>query len=328
MNNTPLVSVVMAVFNGEKYLSEAVESILHQSYRNFEFIIINDGSTDSSLLVLEAYKKQDRRIKVISHENRGLASCLNEAISVAKGKYIARMDADDISLISRLKTQVEYMEANSDVVLTGMWARIIYEKKISMTKFLYRRIQHPKNYQQILFRNIFRCSIVHPTVMLRKEIFQKGYKYKESLKSAQDYDLWVRISKDNKIENIPITGIKHRVHPTSISMQQTEQQQKNSMPSRLRALEIVRGDKDLNDYLAQILGNIMSANEYIRVSNYLFDSLNQFEKDLCVYYEWRIACNNASLGASIFLNYFKRNKFSSLSKTCSLFILCLLRKNL
>ncbi|HIP11775.1 MAG TPA: glycosyltransferase family 2 protein, partial [Arcobacter sp.] len=102
----PMVSVLLSVYNGEKYLDEAIESILNQTYQDFEFIIINDGSTDKSLEIIEKYKKEDNRIVVISRENKGLIYSLNEGISQAKGKYIARMDADDISLATRFEEQV------------------------------------------------------------------------------------------------------------------------------------------------------------------------------------------------------------------------------
>ena len=107
-----LISVVLPVFNGDKYLSEAIESILNQTYINFEFIIINDGSTDGSLTIIENYRVKDNRIVVISRENKGLIASLNEGIRIANGGYIARMDQDDLSLPTRLEEQVKFMDSN------------------------------------------------------------------------------------------------------------------------------------------------------------------------------------------------------------------------
>jgi len=113
------VSIVMSVYNAQKYLDEAIESILNQTYSNFEFIIINDGSTDKSLEIIENYAKKDSRIIVINRENKGLIYSLNEGIRKANGKYIARMDADDISLPQRLEKQVEFMEKNKNIGICG-----------------------------------------------------------------------------------------------------------------------------------------------------------------------------------------------------------------
>jgi len=117
--NNPLISVVLSVYNAEKYLVEAIKSILNQTFKDFEFIIINDGSTDKSLEIIESYQKEDERIILISRENKGLIASLNEGIEKAKGKYIVRMDADDISLSTRFEEQVKIMEENQNIGLCG-----------------------------------------------------------------------------------------------------------------------------------------------------------------------------------------------------------------
>lgn len=121
-----VISVVMSVYNAEKYLDEALQSILNQ---NFEFIIINDGSTDKSLEIIEKYKYQDTRIVLISRENRGLIASLNEGIELAKGKYIARMDADDISLPNRFEEQLKIMENDKEIVVCGSWINVFGENR-------------------------------------------------------------------------------------------------------------------------------------------------------------------------------------------------------
>jgi len=121
--NMSKVSVIMSVYNGEKFLSQAIESILSQTFIDFEFIIINDGSHDGSLDIIRSY--HDQRMKLISRENRGLISSLNEAISLANGQYLARMDADDVSLPERLARQVSFLDNHSEIAVCGTWAEVI-----------------------------------------------------------------------------------------------------------------------------------------------------------------------------------------------------------
>ena len=143
VSKTPLISVVMSVFNTEMYLNKSIESILKQSYKNFEFIIIDDGSTDSSLSIILNYMKKDKRMVLISRENKGLPYSLNEGIDKSIGKYIARMDADDISLSTRLAEQIEFMEKNNEIGIVGTWIEIFgnnISNKIS---------KHPKYHNEL-----------------------------------------------------------------------------------------------------------------------------------------------------------------------------------
>ena len=125
--NIPLVSVVLSVYNGEKYLMNAIESILDQTYPAFEFIIVNDGSTDNSPKIIDKYRKLDNRIKVLNQKNRGLIDSLNRGLALANGRYIARMDSDDISLPSKLEEQYNYLENNPDIGVLGTWIEMINE---------------------------------------------------------------------------------------------------------------------------------------------------------------------------------------------------------
>lgn len=124
-----LISVILPVYNGEKYLKEAIESILNQTYTNFEFIIIDDGSKDSSLEIIKEYEKEDERIVAVSRENKGLIATLNEGIEKAKGKYIARMDQDDISLPNRFEEQLKIMENDKEIVVCGSWINVFGENR-------------------------------------------------------------------------------------------------------------------------------------------------------------------------------------------------------
>ena len=183
----PLVSVVMSVYNGEKYLNESIESILNQSYKNIEFIIINDGCTDKSFSIMQEYYSNDHRIKIIDNkENKGLIYSLNRGISEAKGKYIARMDADDIALYDRIEKQVAYMEENLDVALLGTAVNMFLDG--SAVK---KKINVLTSNGQLIANSIFENSFQHPTVIMRSDIIKKDnleYEYKD--KYAEDYGLW------------------------------------------------------------------------------------------------------------------------------------------
>lgn len=209
----PQISVVMSVYNGEKYLKEAIESILSQSYKDFEFIIINDGSTDNSLNIINEYKQKDPRIKVISRENKGLIESLNEGVKMAEGEYIARMDADDVSLSNRLEKQLKYAQEGGFVVC-GTWAE---------------GMVYPPNFDQIKRFTLLHNPFIHPTVMFRKDVFKKVGGYRKFFKHIEDYELWTRIVFKYKTGNIPEVLLKYRVHEEQIT-------KKNNVRMRLTGI--------------------------------------------------------------------------------------------
>ena len=206
----PLISVVLSVYNGEKYLADAVESILKQTYQNFEFIIIDDGSTDGSLEIIRSY--DDERIMFISRENKGLIASLNGGIEQAKGKYIARMDADDISLSSRFEEQVVFMEMHEEVGICG--TAIIgfgeeMKERISTYATEDRRLK-----SELLFSSVF----AHPTVMMRKELMDKyNLRYEKEFLHAEDFALWSRMAQHTKFSNLKKPLLKYRVLKESIT---------------------------------------------------------------------------------------------------------------
>ena len=199
------ISVIMSVYNGEKYLRQAVQSILTQTYADFEFIIINDGSTDGSRELLEGFK--DDRIRLFNDENKGQTKSLNEAIRHSTGKYIARMDADDIALPQRFEKQIYVMESDSDVAMCGSFAdvvdgggRYIRTYRVPVSNSSIRR--------NILMHNPF----IHSSVMIRKDVLDAVGYYDESFNRAQDYELWTRIVFKYTTVNIPEILIKYRIH--------------------------------------------------------------------------------------------------------------------
>jgi glycosyltransferase involved in cell wall biosynthesis len=211
---TPGITILMPVYNGEKYLAGAVESILGQTFENFEFLIFDDGSTDRTLEILK--RQPDKRIKLIENkENLGIARNLNRGIALAKGKYIARMDADDISLPTRLEEQLKFMETNRHIAVCGTWIKFIGRE----VKWVENNIlKDPSNPEEIRCRFLFNCVLKHPSVIMRKDVLhQEGYLYNEKINRAEDYDMWVRISKKYKLSNLEKVLLKYRVHDESIS---------------------------------------------------------------------------------------------------------------
>lgn len=209
MTSKPLVSVFLSVYNGEQHLREAVESILNQTFRNFEFLIINDGSTDSTREILESYV--DPRIKIFHQSNMGLTKSLNRGIELARGRYIARMDADDISDKERLEIQFEFMESNPRIAVCGTWTHIFGDVD-NVWKY-------PGDHNAICCRQLFSNAIVHPSAMIRKSVLSGSrLTYNESLLRSQDYDLWVRISKKYELANLNKILLHRRINKLNVGI--------------------------------------------------------------------------------------------------------------
>lgn len=212
MNN--LISVILPVYNGEQYLSEAIESILNQTYTNFEFIIINDGSKDNSLEIIKEYEKKDCRIVVISRENRGLIATLNEGIKKSKGKYIARMDQDDISLPQRFTKQIELMEEKG-VDICGCHFYVIDHKNRYLAA---KVISTNTNFNKIVLAHY--VPFAHGSVMFKKDFMENhGLEYGQTkYVHAEDFALWTAFaSKNAKISNVDEFLFKYRNTEGSMS---------------------------------------------------------------------------------------------------------------
>ena len=204
----PEISVIMPVYNSGEYIRDSITSILQQSYQKFELIIINDGSTDKSLQIIENFKKKDERIILINRNNKGIVHSLNEGIEFARGQYIARMDADDISLPNRFEEQINFLK-NNDVDVVGTWVQKIQGgKKLSITKY-------PEKHNDIFFGLFFKSNFSHPAVMLKKKVF-KDVKY--SNETAEDYRLWCDLAlKKFKFANLQKILLYYRVHEKQLT---------------------------------------------------------------------------------------------------------------
>jgi len=208
----PTISVLMAVFNCENYISTAIDSILNQSFTDFEFIIINDGSTDTSLDIINSFT--DERIRVFNQENHGLAYSLNIGISMATGKYIARMDADDISLPERFQIQYNFMEKNTNVDVLGGAMLYVNQSGNYLGRSFSVMSTTILNYYLLHIDNV----ISHPTVLIRSSSIEKYGKYCSILFAKEDYHLWNKfLRKGAVLRNISKVLIKYRLLDSSMS---------------------------------------------------------------------------------------------------------------
>lgn len=210
----PTVSVIMSVYNGETYLKDAVDSVLGQTYGDLEFIVINDGSEDKTADILASYG--DCRMHVVHQENRGLTKALNVALKHARGRYVARQDADDISAPDRLGKQVSFMESRQDVALAGSWALLIDEEGDVIGRLRY--VTEPAD---ICERIVNENPYAHGSIIARREALDEVGGYREKFRYAQDYDLLLRMSERRKIANIPeeLYYLRHRADRVSIEKQ-------------------------------------------------------------------------------------------------------------
>jgi glycosyltransferase involved in cell wall biosynthesis len=204
---TPLVTVLMPMYNAQAFLGEAIESILEQSYADFEFLIIDDGSTDASALLAREYAKGDRRIEIIGRERGGYVAALNYGLNFARGRYIARMDADDICEPERLERQVARMEAEPDLVVLGSCANAIDPHGRMLGAF-----DVPLRHEDLEAAHLRgESSIHHPSAMIRQEALERVGRYREALAPAEDFDLWLRLGEVGRLENLPERLIRKRL---------------------------------------------------------------------------------------------------------------------
>ena len=212
------ISVIMPVYNAEKYLATAIESVLQQTFRDFELIIINDGSKDKTLDIIKSFN--DPRIKLISRENRGIVSTLNEGLEIAKGKYVARMDGDDICEPNRFEEQYNFLETHPKIGLVVSTVELIDENDESLS-IIWPEDREAITEKQIRENMPKNNCIAHPAIMIRSKIIKK-YKY-HNQKNGEDYDLWLRILSDNiVIHKINKPLLRYRLHSQSLTQTSTE----------------------------------------------------------------------------------------------------------
>jgi len=221
----PLVSVLLPVFNGERYLREAVDSVLAQGFTDVELLIVDDGSTDRSLEIARAYERSDRRVQVRTRENRGLVATLNELLAWAQGEFVARMDADDVCLPDRLQRQVDFLRAHADVVCVGGDHVLIDEHGRSLTTV--RTLTDDVDIQREALRGT--GTLCHPTVTMRTAAVRAMGGYRAPYYPAEDLDLWLRLGEIGKLANLREPVLRYRVHAGSISSVAAQGRQRDAM---------------------------------------------------------------------------------------------------
>jgi glycosyltransferase involved in cell wall biosynthesis len=207
----PKISIVMPVWNGERYLKEAVESILAQTFSNFELIIIDDGSTDTTHDIIKNYSRSDKRVRVIRLAHEGIVVALNRGVQESRADWIARMDCDDIANPQRLEKQWKALQRNPDAVLCHTNIQTFGSPGIG-------RPQHfPRTKKMLLIRMCLHCAISHPSVIFSKKAFMSAGGYRLDERHAEDYALWQRMLPLGDVIGLPERLLQFRVHEDSIS---------------------------------------------------------------------------------------------------------------
>ncbi len=216
----PKVSVLMSVYNGEKFLAESVESILSQTWSDLEFIIVDDGSQDGTWGILQEYSQEDSRIILIRNEdNLGLIRSLNKGLGVAKGEFVARHDADDESYPERLEKQVRFLEQNPDIIAVGSQMLVVNASGRPI-----RLWNVPLDHREIDFRHVngFGGIIPHPSLMVRTDMIRELGGYREEFPVGEDVDLLLRLAEAGRLANLPDILVRYRVHEQNVTTLQRE----------------------------------------------------------------------------------------------------------
>jgi hypothetical protein len=214
----------MPVYNGERFIREAAESVLQQTFPDFELLILDDGSTDSTPEILRRYFQQEPRIRVHRREKRGFAATLNNGMELARGTFIARMDADDLAHPTRLKRQVDYLTRRPEVGILGTSYWVIDERgrRLDLKRF-------PTSDLHIRWANLLAPAFAHPSVMLRRDVLlHHGLRYDPSFPGAEDFELWIRLLRHTRGANLDQALLEYREHPSSMSSQRGTEQLRHS----------------------------------------------------------------------------------------------------
>lgn len=253
----PVVSVVMLVYNSDEYILDSIESVLNQTFEDFELIIIDDGSTDDTLKIIESIS--DEHIKLVKN-NHDYIQSLNKGIAKSRGKYIVRMDSDDIMLSNRLETQVEYMENNPQIDICGGWMKSIGQSSVVM--------KTPIKHKEIILAMLMENCIAHPTTMMRKESMSNlpfyPNLYKQKYTYAEDYKLWI----DSIMNGLQLANIPNVLHKYRVSEKQSTSKILGKIWNVSTRVQI--------EYLEYVMGEISKQNEKLYI--FLDNTIDLFNK--------------------------------------------------
>jgi len=298
---SPSISVVLPVFNAEQYLAQAIESILNQTYINYELIIIDDGSTDTSHEIAIKSKEKDSRVRVLAQPNMGISKTLNRGIDLARGEWVARMDADDVALPDRFEKQIAKLcETGADIC--GSWVKHFGSSDT-------RTIKYRESDQAIKYEMLFGTPFAHPTIMMRTDL-ARTLRYDENWDKCEDYDLWERSARAGyKMTNVQEALLKYRVHNLQSSLVASQIQQEMTQKIRLRyGVDFFESKGIESDLFREVLK--LRAPEIIPINHQLvedaFEQLLDMAKgesraavfDHVTRLYYRIATNSISAGAS------------------------------
>lgn len=303
MKNTqlPYISAILPVFNAEQYLAQAIESILNQTFTNYELIIIDDGSTDRSYKIAKKYAEKDSRVKFLVQDNMGISKTLNRGIELAQGEWIARMDADDIALPDRFEKQIAKL-CVSGADICGSWIEHFgsYDTRI---------IKYRESDQAIKYEMLFGTPFAHPTIMMRADL-ANTLRYDDKWDKCEDYDLWERaVRAGYKMTNVQEVLLKYRVHNLQSSLVASQIQQEMTQKVRLRYGVDFFESKGIDSKLFEEILKIRSSESLpinIKLVEKAFDRLLELAEDECRFVVFdhvtrlyhRLATHSTSAGAS------------------------------
>ena len=263
-----LISVIFPIYNASNYLDESLQSILSQTYKDFEVILINDGSTDDSLDKCKKYQKEDSRIKIINNKHQGLTKSLNDGIKFSTGKFIARQDADDISKVNRFEKQINWFSSSNNRVLCGTNGYVVSPNgKIRQNNVI--TFSHDKIISKLKYTNCF----MHTSVMFLKSAAKKFNFYNQNLTYAQDYDLWWKLSTLGEVGNIPEKLVTVRRMVGSITLKKANDQTNDFINS---SIEYYKKRYKIEQLLDQNSKELENINNHKKILQFFYsDSLDE-----------------------------------------------------
>jgi glycosyltransferase involved in cell wall biosynthesis len=243
----PRISCLLPVYDGEAFLAEAVRSILSQTYADFELVVVDDGSRDATPDILQGFAEQDDRVRVVRQENGGIVAALNAGLAASRGDYVARMDADDVSLPDRFQFQLDYLDAHPGCVLVGGFAR-----SLKPDGSFDGRTTGGRHRRTDLTCFPPRVAVaMHPLIMVRRAAMLQIGGYRSAFPHAEDYDLFLRLSKLGTIDNPDHDLLIYRRHEGAISLKHLETQERSAALAEMQAVAADSGDADVPAWLLE-----------------------------------------------------------------------------
>lgn len=310
--NCPLVSVVMVVCNVDRFLAESIESILGQTFRDFEFIIVDFGSTDDSKHIISSYAARDSRVKFHEIPHCGLAEARNAGCFLAQGKYIAIMDADDVSVPERLMWQVDFMEKHPEVSTLGSAVECIDAAGKALVTW-----GNPVGNGEIQSALLECCPLWQPTVLMRRDAFVGVGGYRPPFAPAEDYDLWLRMAEHFQLGNLKQVVLRYRIHPYQVSMRKRAQQTRGVLAAQVSASSRRSGIPDPMNSVKEITPEVLTALGVTvsKQQSELATDVERWIRYMCMAGEYSVALRAALETLQSDLEYVERWQIANLHLT-------------